>query len=193
MREITTSSEQIYEGSVLSLRKDEVQLSNGNAASREIVEHHGSVCILAIKKYGQVMLVRQFRKPADQPLLELPAGSVEEGESPQEAAQRELLEECGLKAAKWTPLFECYLAPGYSTEYMHGYLAEDLEVVEAQPEEDEIIDAEDYTLEELFPMIDDGRIRDAKTICGLLQWSRMSAQQKTTESDEPTKIELTAK
>jgi ADP-ribose pyrophosphatase len=119
-------------------------------------------------------LVRQFRKPAEQTLLELPAGSLEKGEDPLDCAHRELLEECGLKAAQMTPLFQCYLAPGYSSEYMYGFLAQELEQVQAQPEEDEILELESYSLQELLPMITDGRIRDAKTICGVLIWARIS-------------------
>lgn len=167
-REKTIASETIYEGRVINLRKDEVLLSNGHVAHREIVEHRGAICVVVVGDDGKVMLVRQFRKPAEQALLELPAGSLEKDEDPLECAHRELLEECGLKAAQMTPLFQCYLAPGYSSEYMYGFVARELEKVEAQPEEDEILELESYTLEELLPMIADGRIRDAKTICGLL-------------------------
>lgn len=167
-REITTKSETLYKGHVINLRKDEVQLSNGHLAQREIVEHRGSICVAPMAADGKVMLVRQFRKPAEQALLELPAGSIEIGEEPLACAHRELIEECGLKAAQMTPLFQCYLAPGYSSEFMYGFVARELEKIEAQPEEDEILEPESYTVEELLPMITDGRIRDAKTICGIL-------------------------
>lgn len=173
-REITISSEKIYNGSVIDLRKDEVRLSNGHITQREIVEHHGAICVVPVGEDGKIMLVRQFRKPAEQALLELPAGTLEQGEDPIECAHRELVEECGLKTAKMTPLFQCYLAPGYSTEYMYGFLAQDLEKTEAQPEEDEILELETYSIQELLPMIKDGRIRDAKTICGILMWTGMN-------------------
>jgi len=120
------------------------------------------------------LMVRQFRKPTEQALLELPAGSLEAGEDPIYCAHRELLEECGLRTTKMTPLFQCYLAPGYSSEYMYGFLAQELEVTKAQPEEDEIIEMESYAVHELLPMIEDARIRDAKTICGILLWARMA-------------------
>lgn len=172
-REITTASEKIYEGRVINLRKDEVRLSNGHITQREIVEHRGAICIVPVQKDGKLLLVRQFRKPAEQALLELPAGSLEKHEDPLDCAHRELLEECGLKAAQMTPLFQCYLAPGYSSEYMYGFLAQELEQQEAQPEDDEILELESYSLPELLPMISDGRIRDAKTICGVLMWARI--------------------
>lgn len=173
-REITTASETIYEGRVINLRKDEVQLSNGHITQREIVEHHGAICVVPVDKDGKIIMVRQFRKPAEQALLELPAGSLEKDEDPLDCAHRELLEECGLQAAQMTPLFQCYLAPGYSSEYMYGFLAQNLEKTKAQPEEDEILELENYSLPELLPMISDGRIRDAKTICGVLLWARIS-------------------
>ena len=167
-REITTASERIYEGRVINLRKDEVQLSNGHVTQREIVEHRGAICVAPVGKDGKILLVRQFRKPAEQALLELPAGSLEIGEDPLVCAHRELAEECGLIASEMTPIFQCYLAPGYSSEYMHGYVAHGLQKVDTQPEEDEILELESYSLHELTPMIADGRIRDAKTICGIL-------------------------
>ncbi len=172
--ETTTATETIYEGRVINLRKDDVKLSNGHVAQREIVEHRGAICVVPVGDDGKIMLVRQFRKPAEQALLEIPAGSLEKGEDPLDCAHRELLEECGLKTAKMTPLFQCYLAPGYSSEYIYGFLAQALEQTEAQPEEDEILELESYSLKELLPMIEDGRIRDAKTICGVLLWARIS-------------------
>lgn len=173
-REKTIASETIYEGRVINLRKEEVQLSNGHIAQREIVDHHGAICVIPVGNDGKIMLVRQFRKPAEQALLELPAGSLEKDEDPLHCAHRELLEECGLKSANMTALFQCYLAPGYSSEYMYGFLAQELEQFQAQPEEDEILELESYSLKELLPMIEDGRIRDAKTICGVLLWARIS-------------------
>lgn len=171
-RETTTASETIYEGRVINLRKDEVRLSNGHVTQREIVEHRGAICVLPVGDDGKILLVRQFRKPAEQVLLELPAGSLEKKEDPVDCAHRELTEECGLEATQMTPLFQCYLAPGYSSEYMYGFVARGLRKVDAQPEEDEILELENYSLQELLPMIADGRIRDAKTICGILMWTR---------------------
>ena len=173
-RETTVSSERLYEGRVINLRKDTVTLSNGHTSQREIVEHRGAVCVVPVQPDGRILMVRQFRKPTEQALLELPAGSLEVGEDPLQCAHRELLEECGLRTSDMSPLFQCYLAPGYSSEYMYGFLARELEVTKAQPEEDEIIEMESYALPELLSMIEDARIRDAKTICGILLWAQMA-------------------
>lgn len=166
--EITLSSQRIHEGRIINLREDTVKMPSGREAKREIVEHKGAVCILPLLSDNRIMLVRQFRKPAESALLELPAGGLNQGEDPRECAERELKEECGLVAGKMTPLFSCYLAPGYSTELIHCFLAEGIEEGEAEPEEDENLQLEKYSLEELLPMIDDGRINDAKTIAALL-------------------------
>jgi ADP-ribose pyrophosphatase len=166
--EKTISSQRIHEGRIINLREDTVSLPSGRTAKREIVEHRGAVCVVPVLDDGRVVMVRQFRKPAEDALLELPAGGLNANEDPRSCAERELIEECGLQAGQLTSLFTCYLAPGYSTELMHGFLGEKLEEVNATPEEDENLEIEVYALEELLTMIDDGRIRDAKTICGLL-------------------------
>ena len=166
--EETVSSRRIHEGRIINLREDTVRLPSGREAKREIVEHKGAVCIVPVLPDGRVMMVRQFRKPAEAALLELPAGGLEKGEEPIECARRELAEECALQAGKMEPLFTCFLAPGYSTELMHGFVGEELEKASATPDEDENLEIETYALEDLLTMIDDGRICDSKTICGLL-------------------------
>jgi ADP-ribose pyrophosphatase len=166
--ENTVSSRRIHEGRIINLREDTVALPSGRQGKREIVEHKGAVAIVPVLPDGSIVMVRQFRKPAEAVLLEIPAGSLERGEDPLVCADRELTEECNLKAGRLTPLFTCYLAPGYSTELMHGYLGEDLSELAGTPDEDENLEIESYVLEDLLPMIDDGRILDSKTICGLL-------------------------
>ncbi|HVF11027.1 MAG TPA: NUDIX hydrolase [Abditibacteriaceae bacterium] len=166
--ENTISSRRIHEGRIINLREDIVALPSGRTATREIVEHHGAVCVVPVVADGRIVMVRQFRKPAEAALLELPAGGLNAGEDPADCARRELVEECGLHGGQLIPLFTCYLAPGYSTELMHGFLGEGFAEGEAEPEDDENLEIEMYSLAELLPMIDDGRIRDAKTICGLL-------------------------
>jgi ADP-ribose pyrophosphatase len=167
-QEITLSTQRIHEGRIINLREDVVQLPDGREAKREIVEHKGAVCIVPVLPDGRVVMVRQFRKPTESDLLEVPAGGLEPGENPIECARRELMEECGYQAGKITPLFEAYLAPGYSTELMYGYLAEDLTPCDTDPDEDENLEIEVFTLDELLPMIDEGSLRDAKTISALL-------------------------
>lgn len=166
--EKTISSRRIHEGRIINLREDTVDLPSGRTAKREIVEHPGAVCIVPVLEDGRIVLVRQFRKPAEAALLEIPAGGLNPGEAPASCAHRELTEECNLSAERLTPLFTCYLAPGYSTEMMHGFLGENLRDTVGTPDEDENLEIETYTLDELLPMLDDGRILDSKTICGLL-------------------------
>ena len=166
--EVTLSSQRIHEGRIINLREDTVSLPSGREGKREIVEHRGAVCIVPILNDGSVVMVRQYRKPAEKELLEIPAGGLEKGEDIQASAERELKEECGLTAARITPLFSMFLAPGYSTELIHCFLAEEMQQGEAEPDEDENLQIEKYSLEELLPMIYDGRIQDAKTIAALL-------------------------
>jgi ADP-ribose pyrophosphatase len=165
--EETISTRRIHEGRIINLREDTIRMPSGRDAKREIVEHKGAVCIVPVQDDGRVVLVRQYRKPAEDALLEIPAGGLEVGEDAEECARRELGEECGLQAVSMTPLWSCFLAPGYSTELIHCFLAETLTPTPAHPDEDENVAVEIYTLDELLPMIDDGRIRDAKTIAGV--------------------------
>ncbi len=170
--EVTLSSERIYEGRIINLRQDTVRLPSGREAKREIVEHRGAVCILPVMGDRTIVTVRQYRKPCEGALLEIPAGGLEKDEDVKDCAARELKEECGLTAGKMTPLFSLFLAPGYSTELIHCFLAEDIEAGEAEPDEDENLEIERYSLEELLPMIDDGRIQDSKTVAALLALHR---------------------
>ena len=172
LEEKTVSTQRLHEGRIINLREDTVALPSGKTAKREIVEHKGAVCVVPVKANGDIVLVRQFRKPAEEALLELPAGGLEKEESPEACAQRELGEECGLRAGKMTPLFQCFLAPGYSMELMHGFLGEDLSEERAEQDEDESVIVEEYSLPEALRLLDEGQIRDAKTICGLLAYYR---------------------
>lgn len=172
LEEKTISTQRLHEGRIINLREDTVTLPSGKSAKREIVEHQGAVCIVPIKDDGRIVFVRQFRKPTEEALLELPAGGLEKGETPTACAQRELMEECGLRAGQMTPLFECFLAPGYSTELMHGFLGENLSEESAQADEDEHVVVEEYSLSEALQLLDQGKIRDAKTICGILAYYR---------------------
>ena len=172
MQEKTVSMQRLHEGRIIHLREDTVILPSGRTAKREIVEHKGAVCILPINAEGKIIFVRQFRKPAEAALLELPAGGLETGEEPLECAQRELTEEIGFRAEHMTPLFECFLAPGYSTELMYGFLGENLMEDKAEADLDENIVVEEYSLDEALALLDAGEIRDAKTICGVLAYYR---------------------
>lgn len=165
--EETTGSERIYEGRIINLRVDTVRLPSGRESKREVIEHKGAVCIVPVLDDGRVMLVRQFRKASEQSLLEVPAGGLEEGESPQECAARELMEECGFRPGKLVPIYQAFLAPGYSTEMMYAFLATELSPEKMEADDDESIEIESFSLDELEAMIDAFEIRDAKTVAAI--------------------------
>lgn len=169
-------SERIYDGKVVKLRVDTVQMPSGRTAKREILEHNGAVSILPVMPDGQIAMIRQWRTATQEILWEIPAGGLEENEPPEECAKRELIEEIGYKTDNLKLLFQCYLAPGYSSEMMWCYMADGLELVGAQPEEDENIELVIKPLEELLPMIDEGVIRDSKTVAALLALYRLRQQ-----------------
>ncbi len=169
-------TERIYDGKVVHLRVDTVELPSGRTSKREVLEHRGAVCVLPVLPDGQIAMIRQWRTAAQEILWEIPAGGLEIGEAPEECAKRELIEEIGYKIGKLSPLYQCYLAPGYSSEMMWAFLGEELEFVGAQPEEDETIELVIKPLEELLPLIDSGEIRDSKTICALLALYRLRGQ-----------------
>lgn len=166
--EQTLDSQLIYEGKVVKVFKDSVELSTGKKSFREVVKHSGGVVILAVKG-DKILLVKQFRYPLKEVMFELPAGKLEIGEDPFEAAKRELEEETGYCANKWTPLGYVYTSPGYSDEKLYLYKAEDLEFTHCHPDEGEIIEAFEYSYEDVLKMVDNGEINDAKTLCALLR------------------------
>lgn len=170
-REKTINSELIFDGRVVKLYKDSVELSTGQKTFREVVKHSGGVVILAFKE-DKILLVKQFRYPMKEVMLELPAGKLEQGEDPFEAAKRELEEETGYCANKWTDLGYVYTSPGYSDEKLYLYKAEDLEFTHCHPDEGEIIQAFEYKYDDVLKMIDNGQINDAKTLCALLRGKR---------------------
>ena len=161
------SSSVLYSGRAVKLRLDSVRLPNGRETSREIIEHPGSVGILPLLAGNRVLLIRQYRHAVGGTILEIPAGTMEPGETPKECARRELEEETGYTAKSLKFFFDCYAAPGYSMELMHVFLARGLKPTEQRPEEDEIISVKPVGSERAFRMIRSGQIRDAKTICAL--------------------------
>jgi ADP-ribose pyrophosphatase len=171
MPERTVSSRRAFTGRLLALRVDEVELDSGMRATREVVEHPGAVAILAWDG-ERLATVRQWRQAAAAELLELPAGTREPGESPLTSAQRELAEECGLTAARWEEGPAFYTAPGFSTELLTLFLATDLQTVDVPPPEDEALERSWLTLADALMAIEDGRIRDAKSLVGILWLAR---------------------
>ncbi len=168
LTETVIGSEPIYSGKVLDLRVDTIRQPDGRVAKREIVAHHGAVCIVPIRDDGMVLLVRQFRLAAGQPLLEVPAGKREGNEEPEACAMRELEEETGYRAADLRPLYTAYLAPGYSTELMYAYLATGLTPGLTNPDEDEKLELVEIPMAEIESRVFAGEFADAKTIAALM-------------------------
>jgi len=167
------SSARVYEGRILNLRVDMVRLPNGQATKREIVEHGEAVAIVPIQTNGDVVLVRQFRKPVERELLEIPAGGVEPGEELVAAARRELREETGFTASRLDHVATFFTTPGFCTERMHLFLAAGLESCHLTPDEDEQIESVTVSLEQALRIALSDPNADAKTLIGLLlaHWS----------------------
>ncbi len=164
----TLQSETKYRGKAFSVRKDRVRLPQGRITDLDIVEHVGAVTIFPIDADGNVWFVRQYRHAAEQELLELPAGTLEEDEAPEACAQRELQEEIGMKADNLQLIGEFFLAPGYSTELMSVFFASELSPSELLGDEDEFLSVEKVPITDLLEMAWENNIQDAKTLAGLM-------------------------
>jgi ADP-ribose pyrophosphatase len=170
-------SKVVYEGKLFRVLQDHIIEPGGRDSHRDVIRHNGSVVILAVdpgkkKKDPWVVIERQYRHAAGQYLWELPAGKLDPGESALEGAQRELAEETGYSARKWTPLVEYFASPGFLGEAMKVFLAEGLVAGEAHPEEDEHIDFRLVKLSEILDMVDKGKIIDGKTLTSILIYAR---------------------
>ena len=161
-----------YEGIIVNLQVDQVELANGRTSLREVVEHPGGVAILPVDAEGYTYCVRQFRYPIGASLLEAPAGKLERGEDPDRCALRELSEETGIAAATLTPLGRVYTSPGFSQEVLYLYLARDLDFGAAHPDENELLDVERIRLDRLLEMVMSGEVEDAKTVAAVLKATR---------------------
>ena len=159
-------SDSVYKGRILNLRVDQVAFANGTSAIREVVEHRGAAAIIPLLE-DKVILVRQFRYAASTELLEIPAGTLEQDEDPETCARRELEEETGYRCNELDKILECFVAPGYSTERIHFYLARKLERSKMNTEEDEHIEVEVMPITSAIEKVHSGEIRDAKTVCGI--------------------------
>ncbi len=174
LTETVTATERVYEGRVVSLRVDTVLLPSGKPGKREIVEHSGAVAVVALNEAGEALLVRQFRLPTGGPLLEVVAGGIDGNEDPHAAAARELAEEIGFVPGKLTPLFEAWVAPGYCSEKIYAFLAEDLiPTTDAHTDHDEFVETVSMPLEDAISACLDGRIQDMKSTASLLAAARV--------------------
>ena len=162
-------SKTVYEGRMINLRVDSIELPSGRQTTREIVEHTNSVVVVAVDSSDNVLLVRQYRTAIGQALVEVPAGKTESEEHPLQCAHRELREETGHDARVMEDMGGFYAGPGYSTEYLHLYLATDLVPVDGTVDTDEIMGVFRIPLNEIPDMIASGKICDAKSVAGLLR------------------------
>jgi ADP-ribose pyrophosphatase len=169
------SSKTVFRGRVFSVVSQQVEEPDGVQVRRDVVQHPGSIVVLAIDDSGKtprVLLERQYRHAAQTRLWELPAGSLDHDEKPLPAAKRELLEETGYSASKWEKALYFYVSPGFLTESMYVYLARQLKKGKAQPEEDERIAIRFFTVKQALQMVMSGKIIDAKTVAALLWLDR---------------------
>ena len=166
--EPTVTSEMKFQGKLLNLRVDTVRLPSGLLATREIAEHAESICAVPLDGQGNVLMVRQYRKPAEAELLEVVAGCIEAGEDPKEATIRELKEEVGYTAGNLELLSSFWLAPGWCTEFMYAYLATDLSPSKLPGDDDEHISVVTVPLDTVPSLIQSGEIQDVKSIAALL-------------------------
>jgi ADP-ribose pyrophosphatase len=166
------SSQIVYEGRVFGIRRDEVIEPSGVRTTREVVTHPGSVVVLPVLPDGRILMIQQYRHAARQYLWELVAGRIDEGETPVQAAERELIEETGYRATKFRIFLDIFPTPGFLEERMFLLLAEGLRPGKAAPEDDEKIISRAYNHKQLEEMIRTGKLRDAKSIAGILYYLR---------------------
>jgi len=182
LEEQVVGSEIVHSGRYLEFRVDTIERADGSRGTRDVVGHPGAVAVLALDARGRLLLVRQWRIPAGQALLEIPAGTldIEDGgtEDPDVAVRRELEEETGHRATTWRRLASFWTAPGFASELMHLYLATGLDGVaddddRLTPDEDERLELSRVTIDEALVLVDTGVIGDAKTILGILWLDRL--------------------
>ncbi|HSW86357.1 MAG TPA: NUDIX hydrolase [Rhabdochlamydiaceae bacterium] len=166
------NSEWIHKGRIISLRMDTFKLEDGSSIKREIVVHPGAVVMIPVAPDGDLFLVKQWRRAAQKILIELPAGTLEENESPEACAHRELQEEIGYKAKNLISFGKFFSAPGFCNELLHLYLATDLIESSLKGEDTDEIDILKISMEKALSMIDNLEIWDAKTIAGILKYHR---------------------
>lgn len=165
--EKTMKSDKLYEGKLLNLRIDTVELPDKKYSKREIVEHPGGVGVIPLTDDNCIILVKQYRKAVERFLLEIPAGKLELNEEPMETGIRELKEETGLVAEKLEYLLEFYTSPGFSNEKVYLFLATGLIEGESTPDVGEFIEKEKYHIDNVIKMVERGEIIDSKTIIGI--------------------------
>jgi ADP-ribose pyrophosphatase len=160
-------SSNLFKGKVFDLRRERVRYPDGRQVTVDIIAHGGAVVMVPVDKDGNVWFVRQYRHATGELLLELPAGTLEQGEPPEDCAHRELREEIGMAAGEVHKVGEFFLAPGYSNEFMHVFLATQLHPDALEHDSGEYLQVEQYPVGEVFEMLTSGAFRDAKTLAAL--------------------------
>ncbi len=173
LKETQLSTEQIYKGTLLDVRRDEITLPNGKTSAREYIKHPGAACIIPVLPDGNIALIKQYRYPVQSEMIELPAGKLDPGEKPEACAKRELEEEIGYSAGKLTFICNIHPAIGFASEKMWIYLAEDLVKTVENTDHDEFLVLMPTHLDDAIKMVWDGKITDVKTIIGLLWAERL--------------------
>lgn len=162
-------SKRVFEGKMISVRVDRVRLPDGKESTREVVDHPGAVVIVPVLD-EKILFVEQYRYPIERVLLELPAGKMDPEESPEECAKRELEEETGYRAKKLSYLGKIFTTPGFTTEVIHIFAAEDLEKTTQNTDPDEFIEVKEVPIEEALSLLRNAEIEDSKTICALTRF-----------------------
>lgn len=171
--EKTVESELIFDGRIITVKKDKAELENGEIVNRELVIHPGGVCVVPINENWEVLMVKQFRYPFQEALVEVPAGKLEFGEDHREAGLRELREETGAVCEKFEYLGVCYPSVAYLTEKIHMYLATGLTFENQDLDDDEFLDVIKIKLEDAVEMVMNNELPDAKTQCAILKAARI--------------------
>ncbi|MBQ9757956.1 MAG: NUDIX hydrolase [Clostridia bacterium] len=172
--EKTVESKKLFEGRIIDLRVETVEFPDGKTAYRELVDHPGGVGILALTKDGKIPLVRQFRKPIEKAIWEIPAGKLDKNEEPKMCGIRELKEETGYIAKEIVSLGFLYPSPGFANEVTHIFFAKGLEKGEVSPDEDEYLDIEEFSVDDVRKMILNNEINDAKSVIAFLKCDAMN-------------------
>jgi len=167
------SSDTAYSGRLFDVSMDKIEMDGGVIAYRETIRHPGAVAMVPVTAEGNLLLVTQYRHAAGRRLLELPAGTLEKGEEPLAAVSRELQEEVGQRPGRIEPIGGVFVAPGYTTEYIHIFVCSELEAARLDADEDEDIEIEVRTPEQALAAIESGEICDAKSVVGILRWRRL--------------------
>ncbi len=173
LNETQIDSTLLFDGKIIRVEKDTVQLEDGTQAFREVVRHPGGVCILALTDENEVLFVRQYRYPHAAVTMEIPAGKLEYGEDPETCGKRELLEECGCTAKEFSYLGKLFPTPAYDAEVIYMYLAKGLEYADQHLDEGEFLDVERIPLDEAVRMVLEDAIPDAKTQLAIMKYHAM--------------------